>query len=110
MQEINVSDPWFLLIKKGNKKIEGRLNKGTFANLKKDDIIKFKNNDSFFMAKIIKIIKYSTFEEYLSQEGLARTLPGIKTIKEGIDIYYKYYTPEQEKEFGILEIYVKLLS
>ena len=75
----------------------------------KDDIIKFKNNDSFFMAKIIKIIKYSTFEEYLSQEGLARTLPGIKTIKEGIDIYYKYYTPEQEKEFGILAIYVKLL-
>ena len=109
MQEINVSDPWFLLIKKGKKKIEGRLNKGTFANLKKDDIIKFKNNDSFFMAKIIKIIKYSTFEEYLSQEGLARTLPGIKTIKEGINIYYKYYTPEQEKEIGILAIYIKLL-
>ena len=58
---------------------------------------------------ITKIIKYSTFEEYLSQEGLARTLPGIKTIKEGIDIYYKYYTPEQEKEFGILAIYIKLL-
>ena len=30
-------------------------------------------------------------------------------IKEGIDIYYKYYRPEQEKEFGILAIYVKLL-
>ena len=45
MQEINVSEPWFTYIKKNKKVIEGRLNKGTFSNLKKNDIVKFKNND-----------------------------------------------------------------
>ncbi len=109
MKEINVSEPWFSLIKNKKKKIEGRLNKGTFATLKKGDIIKFTNNDKSFNVKIRKIVKYNTFEEYLSQEGLKRTLPNIKTIEEGCDIYYKYYTKEQEREYKILAIYVKVI-
>jgi ASC-1-like (ASCH) protein len=67
------------------------------------------NNDKSFNVKIKKIVKYNSFEEYLSQEGLKRTLPGIKIIKEGCDIYYKYYTKEQEREFKILAIYVKVI-
>ena len=109
MPEINVQEPWFSLIKNKKKKIEGRLNKGLFATLKKDDIVTFVNNNDKFDAKIKKIKKYDTFEEYLSQEGLKRTLPNIKTIKEGCDIYYKYYTKEQESEYKILAIYIKVL-
>jgi ASC-1-like (ASCH) protein len=108
MKEINVSEPWFSYIINKKKKIEGRLNKGVFATLKKGDIIKFTNNDKSVIVKIKKIVKYNTFEEYLSQEGLKRTLPNIKTIKDGCDIYYKYYTKDQEKEFKILAIYIKL--
>jgi ASC-1-like (ASCH) protein len=109
MKEINVSEPWFTYIKDNKKKIEGRLNKGVFATLKKGDIIKFTNDDKSVTVKIKKIVKYNTFEEYLSQEGLKRTLPKVLTIKEGCDIYYKYYTKEQEKEFKILAIYIKLI-
>ncbi len=109
MKEINISEPWFSLIKNKKKKIEGRLNKGVFATLEKGEVIKFVNNDKSFNVKIKKIVKYNSFEEYLSQEGLKRTLPNIKTIKEGCDIYYKYYTKEQEKEFKILAIYVKVI-
>ena len=114
MKEINVLfamriQPWFTLIKNKQKKIEGRLNKGVFSTLEKGEIIKFVNNDKSFNVKIKKIVKYKTFEEYLSQEGLKRTLPNIKTIKEGCDIYYKYYTKEQEKEFKILAIHVKVI-
>ena len=47
------------------------------------------------------------FEEYLSMEGLRKTLPLVKTIKEGCNIYYQYYTREQEQQYGILAIYVK---
>ncbi len=108
MKEINVSEPWFTYMKNKKKKIEGRLNKGTFAELKKGEIIKFVNGNNSFKAKIKKIVKYNTFEEYLSQEGLKRTLPNIKTLKEGVDIYYKYYTKEQEREFKILAIYIKI--
>jgi len=109
MQEIKVQEPWFSLIKTKKKKIEGRLNKGLFATLKKSDIVTFVNNNDSFNARIKKIKKYNTFEEYLSQEGLKRTLPGINTIKEGCDIYYKYYNKEQESQYKILAIYIKVL-
>jgi len=109
IKEINVQNPWFDYIKSGEKRIEGRLNKGTFKTFEKGDKIKIKNNDSYVIVRIKKIIKYNSFEEYLSQEGLKRTLPGIKTISEGVDIYHKFYTKEQENEFGILAISIKII-
>ena len=36
--EININSRWFEKIQKGQKKVEGRLNKGKFANMKKGDI------------------------------------------------------------------------
>lgn len=107
---INVSEPWFNYICTNKKTIEGRLNKGNFSLLKKDDIIYFKNNNKECKCKIKKIVKYNTFKEYLSQEGLKRTLPNVKTIKEGLNIYYKYYTFEDELKYGILAIYIKVIQ
>ena len=107
---INVSEPWFSYIKDKKKRIEGRLNKGIFATLKKGDIVKFTNNDKYVYVKIKRIVKYNTFYDYLSQEGLKRTLPGIMTISDGVDVYHKFYTKEQEKEFGILAISIKRIN
>jgi ASC-1-like (ASCH) protein len=109
IKEFNVSEPWFSYISKGKKCIEGRLFKGQFKDLKKNDIIKWTNNDNSVTTKIIKILRYNSFEEYLTQEGLKRTLPGILTLQDGINTYYKYYTKEQEKEYGIMAIYIKRL-
>lgn len=110
--EIKVSDPWFSFIKNKQKKIEGRLNKGKFSKFSKNDIITIKNSDESITvtAKIVKLVRYSSFEEYLTQEGLKRTLPGIKSISDGVNIYHKFYSKEQEDEFGILAIYIKIIS
>lgn len=42
--KINVQEPWFTLIKKGIKTVEGRLNKGKFCNLKINDTITWNNS------------------------------------------------------------------
>lgn len=42
--KINVQEPWFSLIKKGIKNVEGRLNKGKFCNLKINDTIIWNNS------------------------------------------------------------------
>jgi ASC-1-like (ASCH) protein len=110
MTTINVQEPWFSYIKNNKKKVEGRLNKGLFATLKKGDEVIFKNNDESVKARIKKIVKYDTFEEYLSQEGLKRTLPNIKTIKDGCNVYYQYYNKEQEQQYKILAIYIKIIK
>ena len=108
--EINVNKTWFDFIKKGKKVIEGRLNKGKFQKLKKNEIIYFANGVDKIKVKIMDIIRYNTFEEYLLQEGLKRTLPGIQTLKDGVNVYYSFYTKEQEKEFGILAVRIKRIE
>jgi ASC-1-like (ASCH) protein len=105
---INISEPWFTYIQQGKKVIEGRLNKGTFKSLKKGEIITCCNEKKSFNVKIINIKHYNSFEEYLIMEGLKRTLPNIKTLQDGLDIYYKYYNKADEQKYKVLAIYIKL--
>jgi len=38
---------------------------------------------SAVVAVITRIVRYDSFQSYLEQEGLVRTLPGVQSIKEG---------------------------
>lgn len=107
--EISVSNPWFDYIKNKKKKVEGRLNKNVFSQLKKGDIVIFTHNDMKIKTKIKRITKYKSFNDYLMQEGLRATLPNIKTIDEGIAIYRQFYSEEKEREYGVLAIKIKLI-
>ena len=113
----HVSEPWFRLIKRGEKTVEGRLNKGEFSQMKKGDIIEWFNNDLNkngskkrpFKTKIVDIKEYKSFEDYLKTERLKNTLPGINRINNGLEIYYKYFTKEDEKKYGILAIKLEVI-
>ena len=109
----HLSEPWFSLIKLGIKTCEGRLNKGDFLKMKVNDTIKFFNEDFTFKrsysVKITKITKYNTFENYLRGKTLKKTLPGINTIKDGLQIYYQYYSKEDEKKFKIIAIDIEVI-
>lgn len=109
----HLSEPWFSLIKLGIKKVEGRLNKGDFANMKKGDIIQFVNNDNHyreFKIKITSIHHYNNFESYLLSESLELCLPGIDTIDEGVSIYHKYYPIDEVEKFGIIAVRFKRIK
>ena len=110
----HLSEPWFSLIQLGLKSCEGRLKKGDFANMKKNDRIHFENHDfSFprtFTVLITSIHEYSSFEEYLQHETLEKTLPGIDTLENGINVYRKYYTIEDENKYGIIAIRMRIIK
>ena len=110
----NVGEPWFSLIKLGLKSVEGRLNKGEFSKFKKNDVVVWTNNDfgnlRSVKTKIKSIRKYKTFNDYLSKEGLENCLPGFENIKNGENVYYKYYSKENEEEFGILAIRLQIIK
>ena len=107
----HVSEPWFTFIKDGIKTVEGRLNKGSFAEMKKGDIIVWITSNSKIQVKtkIVAIHKYKTFYEYLQKERLKNTLPNVNRIKKGESIYYQYYSKEDEKKYGVLAIRLKLI-
>jgi ASC-1-like (ASCH) protein len=106
----NVSEPWFSLISTGLKTVEGRLNKGEFKEMKVGEIIEWKNYDfgeRKMLTKIVKKEHYASFKDYLETEGLKKCLPSIDNIDQGLDVYYSYYSKEDEKEFGIVAIHVE---
>jgi len=66
--------------------------------------VKWIHKDDHVLTKIVGKRAYSTFKEYLETEGLDKCLPGIETIEDGVGVYYKYYTPEDEAKYGVLAI------
>ena len=108
----NVSEPWFTLISLGLKTVEGRKNKGKFKEMQVGEIIEWRNDDfnpRSVLTKIIKKQEYNTFREYLETEGLNKCLPGITNLDNGLSVYFKYYTKEDEKEFGVIAIVLELI-
>ena len=43
----------------------------------------------------------------LEKEDFKKILPDIETIEEGLEVYRKFYTEEQEREFSALAIEVE---
>ena len=112
--EKSLSEPWFSLIKLGLKTCEGRLNKSEFAKMVVGDIIVFENKDfqipRTIKVQIVGITHYDTFQSYLESETLALCLPGMDTLTEGLGVYYKYFSMEDEIKYGIVAIKLKLLN
>lgn len=108
----SISEPWFSLICVGKKNIEGRLNKGDFKKMEVGDVIFFYNNDFDIYREveciITKITKYDNFRKYLINSNIKKCLPTIENINDGINIYYKYYTREDEIKYGCVAIKIKI--
>ena len=108
----HLSEPWFSLIKLKLKTVEGRLNKGDFTKMKIGDTIIFYNNDFDYREITVKITKtnnYYTFRNYLQKETLKKTLPGFTNLEEGLNVYFKYFTKEQESQHKIKAIHMVIV-
>ncbi|AYV76243.1 MAG: ASCH domain protein [Terrestrivirus sp.] len=106
---ISVKEPWFSFICNGDKTIEGRLNKNIFSKFVVGDYVVFENKNDSCKTQIVGINEYKSFEEYLDNKGLEKTLPSVKTIEAGISVYRQYYSEEDEKKYGVLAIEIKLM-
>ena len=111
--ELTLKDPWFTLVKSGLKKVEGRVNYGVVADIRKGDVVVFthkvKNGNNVkeekLPVKITKVMKYPTFNELLFEEKLYKVLPGFPTIKCGKMLYEQYYKYGTIKNFGVVALH-----
>ena len=117
MYEKHLSEPWYTLIEKGIKTVEGRPNKGDFKNMKIGDIITFFNINKEtkirkeFKVKIINKKIYKSFYSMIDNEGIDKILPdpNIKSVKDGVNVYRQWYSNEIEKKYGVVAIHIKLI-
>lgn len=108
----HLSEPWFSLIALGLKTVEGRKNKGIFKDMAIGDVIEWHNEDfkpRSIITRVSRKTLYNTFREYLETEGLQRCLPGMPSVEHGLSVYFKYFTKEQEREFGVMAIELELI-
>lgn len=102
--KLDVQEPFLSFIKSGKKKVEGRLAKEKYLNLQNGDMIKINDTE----VKIKGITKYQSFKEMLIMEGVKNVIPNAKNLKEATAVYYKFYSKEDEKSFGVVGIAFKI--
>jgi ASC-1-like (ASCH) protein len=104
---LNVQEPYLSFILNGQKTVEGRSNKGKLKDLKVGDKLSIGSDEKLFMVKQINY--YDSFRNMIVGEGLKSVIPDKNTVEDAEAIYYKFYTREQEKEFGVLAIKMEVL-
>ncbi|KMZ64547.1 hypothetical protein ZOSMA_35G00010 [Zostera marina] len=99
--ELNVQPPFFSQIKDVLKTVEGRCAVGKYNKIAPGSLILF---NKCLLMRVQKVKWYKSFSMMLETETLSKTLPGVATIEEGVQIYRKFYTEEMEKSNGVLAI------
>ncbi|MFO7807444.1 MAG: ASCH domain-containing protein [Candidatus Moraniibacteriota bacterium] len=99
--KINVQEPYYDYIINGQKTIEGRLNKGKFSLMQIGDHLLINNE---FKCKIKRKTNYKSFQSMIESEGVKSVVPDKKGIQEATNVYYNFFTKEQEQKFGVVAI------
>lgn len=102
---IGIQEPYYSFVLNGQKTIEGRLNKGKFALIQKGAVLLLEPDNQEF--EVLEKNIYSSFREMIEIEGVKNVIPDKETLEEATEVYYKFYTKEQEKEFGVCAIKIE---
>ncbi len=102
--ELNVQEPYLSLIKSGKKTVEGRLGKDKYFALQKGDLIKINDLE----VEVLGVRKYDSFRDMLMKEGIENVIPDAKDLESAVNVYYKFYSKEDEKKFGVAGISIKI--
>ena len=114
IKTFNVSEPWFSLIQAGTKSVEGRLAKSRFAEIQAGELIRWTNEElktkdgntvyRYVVTRVSAVTYYPDFEKYLSAERLKNCLPGVRTIKDGVAVYHKFYPKDERQKYKVIAI------
>ena len=105
---INIQEPYRGFILSGQKTVEGRLNRGKFISIKKGDILIISPENQEF--KVIAKNNYNSFCEMIMSEGLENVAPDKNNVEAVLQVYYRLYNKEQEREFGVIAIKIKKID
>ena len=103
----------FEQIKNGEKVIELRLNDEKRREISVGDEIIFAHaeNDALCLrARVVALHKYPSFKLLFEVGLLEKTGFCGYTIAEACDRMHSYYTPERERQYGVLGIEIELLE
>lgn len=104
----NVQEPYKTFILSGEKIFEWRLNKWKFQEMKIGDILVFEDTKEQLEVKSKKY--FSSFREMIEFCWIENIIPNAESVDQAVEVYYWFYTPEQEKEFWVVAIEMKNIT
>ena len=104
---IDIQEPYKTFLLNWQKTIEWRLNKWKFKDLKIWDILQIGNWEEF----IVENVSYHQgFKEMIQTLWRKNIISDAENDDEAVNVYYRFYTPDDEKKFWVVWIQVKEVS
>lgn len=109
--EMKLADEPFELIASGKKTVEVRLCDEKRKQISVGDEIEFfrLNGSGSVTAKVVALHRFGSFAELFASALHPKTGCGDLSATLAADTMYKYYTKEQESQYGILGIEIVLI-
>lgn len=115
MQEIGIESSLVEEMRKGSKRLEGRLGKAKFLNLKEGDLLSIRedhwNDDKIIdslpdslVVRINQILYFESFNEMFGSLDYKDAIPSAKSLEDALGVYGKYYSSKDEQEYGVVAI------
>lgn len=113
IHNLNLKEVYFNLVKDKIKTFEVRLFDEKRKLINVGDTIIFTCGDDknpTLETRVVSLLQFESFEKMASY--IPSRLIGFEncTINQIIDTYHKFYTPEQEKFYGVLAIEVQVIE
>lgn len=109
----HLSEPWFSLVATGQKVHEGRLGNNAMGAVPVGSNLKFYNDDLGRRRETLVTVTgkkaFGSFRAMLSssETALAKTLPTVRSVDDGVAVYRKFYSAESERKHGVVMISVR---
>ncbi len=100
----------------GRKTIEGRLNRGKFADYRVGDFVSLRRDyrdekgvlhdgeSNAALVKIVAIRQYATFLDMVTAEGFRSVIPNADNARVAADEYNRFYSSDDQAKYGVLAI------
>lgn len=104
----------------GRKTIEGRLNRGKFAEYRVGDTVSLRRDwhdergilhdgePDACQVQIVAIRPYGSFLEMVTAEGFERVIPSATSAEEAAAEYDRYYSTQDQQTYGVIAIEVRV--
>ena len=109
--EMRLADEPFEKIKNGDKTVEIRLYDKKRQKIKVGDIIEFyrlTDSSDKITTTVTTLHRFNTFKELFSSALFSHTGSGSMSIEEATEYMYTFYTKEQEQNYGVVGIEVRV--
>lgn len=110
-----VREPWFTLLQRGLKKVEGRLRRNQWAHLQTGDLFRFLpeplGEREGLLLRVVSVHSFQTFADAWEHfgEALIPSEAGVESRRGAIDsLYGQFYSDEEVRQHGVVAVEVAL--